>query len=255
MPSLVRQSFRLGFLVAMLGLPLSDLAAQSGTIQGQVVDSAGAPIVGAIVSVDRTSLGATTTASGRYTLHGVPARMVTLTVHAIGFAAASSSVTVVETDVVEVNFTMNRSPVELAPIDVVVGSRAHHTAAEELAVPVDVYTAEDIQQQGTTETSQVLQTLSPSVNFPRQSVTDANDIVRPFTLRGLSPDHTLVLVNGWRRHQMAVLNTFAYGMGAGSSGVDLNAIPGGAIDRIEVLGTAPPPSTAPTQSRASSTSS
>jgi iron complex outermembrane receptor protein len=161
--------------------------------------------------------------------------MVTLTVHAIGFAAASSSVTVVETDVVEVNFTMNRSPVELAPIDVVVGSRAHHTAAEELAVPVDVYTAEDIQQQGTTETSQVLQTLSPSVNFPRQSVTDANDIVRPFTLRGLSPDHTLVLVNGWRRHQMAVLNTFAYGMGAGSSGVDLNAIPGGAIDRIEVL--------------------
>jgi len=42
----------------------------------------------------------------------------------------------------------------------------------------------------------------------------------------LSPDHTLVLLNGWRRHQMAVLNTFAYGMGAGSSGVDLNALAG-----------------------------
>ncbi|HSR92496.1 MAG TPA: TonB-dependent receptor, partial [Gemmatimonadales bacterium] len=234
-PSLVRQSFRLGLVAALLCLPLVSLAAQSGTVQGQVVDSAGAPVVGAIVSVDRTSLGATTTASGRYTLHSVPARMVTLTVHAIGFAAASSSVTVVEADVVELNFTLNRSPVELAPIDVVVGSRARHTAAEELAVPVDVYTAEDIQKQGTTETSQVLQTLSPSVNFPRQSVTDANDIVRPFTLRGLSPDHTLVLINGWRRHQMAVLNTFAYGMGAGSSGVDLNAIPGGAIERIEVL--------------------
>jgi iron complex outermembrane receptor protein len=234
-PSLVRQSFRLGLLAALLCLPLVSLAAQSGTVQGQVVDSAGAPVVGAIVTVDRTSLGATTTASGRYTLHGVPARMVTLTVHAIGFAAASSPVTVVEADVVALNFTLNRSPVELAPIDVVVGSRARHTAAEELAVPVDVYTAEDIQQQGTTETSQVLQTLSPSVNFPRQSVTDANDIVRPFTLRGLSPDHTLVLINGWRRHQMAVLNTFAYGMGAGSSGVDLNAIPGGAIERIEVL--------------------
>ena len=235
MPSLVRQSFRLAFLVAMLGFPLTDLAAQSGTIQGQVVDSAGAPISGAIVGVDRTSLGTTTTASGRYTLRGVPARFVTVTVHAIGFSEASSNVTVVESDVVELNFTMNRSPVELAPIDVVVGSRARHTAAEELAVPVDVYTAEDIHQQGTTETSQVLQALSPSVNFPRQSVTDANDIVRPFTLRGLSPDHTLVLVNGWRRHTMAVLNTFAYGMGAGSTGVDLNAIPGGAIERIEVL--------------------
>src|SRR5439155_1319245 len=104
-----------------------------------------------------------------------------------------------------------------------------------LAVPVDVFTREEMQQQGTTETSQVLQQLAPSVNFPRQSVTDANDIVRPFTLRGLSPDQTLVLVNGWRRHQTALVNTFPYGMAFGSSGVDLNAIPGGAIERIEVL--------------------
>jgi iron complex outermembrane receptor protein len=118
---------------------------------------------------------------------------------------------------------------------VVVGSRAWHTTAEELAVPVDVYPAEALAQQGTSETSQILQALAPSVNLPRQSVTDANDIVRPFTLRGLSPDHTLVLLNGWRRHQTALVNNFAYGMGAGSSGVDLNAIPASAIDRIEVL--------------------
>src|SRR5207245_10346801 len=84
-------------------------------------------------------------------------------------------------------------------------------------------------------TSQILPALKPSAHFPRQSVTDANVIVRPFTLRGLSPDHTLVLLNGWRRHQTALVNNFAYGMAAGSSGVDLNAIPAGAIDRIEVL--------------------
>ena len=128
-----------------------------------------------------------------------------------------------------------RSPVQLAPIDVVVGSRARHTAAEELAVPVDIFPAEQLQQQGSTETSIILQSVSPSINFPRQSVTDAGDIVRPFTLRGLSPDHTLVLVNGWRRHQTALVNNFTYGMGAGSSGVDLNAIPSSALDRIEVL--------------------
>jgi iron complex outermembrane receptor protein len=133
------------------------------------------------------------------------------------------------------DFVLAEQAISLSPVDVVVGSRARHTAAEQLAVPVDVFTSEEMAQQGTSETSQILQALAPSVNFPRQSVTDANDIVRPFTLRGLSPDHTLVLLNGWRRHQMAVLNTFAYGMGAGSSGVDLNALPGGAIDRIEVL--------------------
>ena len=59
--------------------------------------------------------------------------------------------------------------------------------------------------------------------------------MRPFTLRGLSPDHTLVLVNGWRRHQTALVNNFTYGMGAGSSGVDLNALPSSALDRVEVL--------------------
>jgi iron complex outermembrane receptor protein len=77
--------------------------------------------------------------------------------------------------------------------------------------------------------------VAPSINFARQSVTDAGDIVRPFTLRGLSPDHTLVLVNGWRRHQTALVNNFTYGMGPGSSGVDLNAIPASAVERIEVL--------------------
>jgi iron complex outermembrane receptor protein len=118
---------------------------------------------------------------------------------------------------------------------VVVGSRAQHAAAEELPVPVDVIPSEVLALQGTSETGQILQAVSPSVNFPHQSVTDATDVVRPFTLRGLSPDHTLVLIDGWRRHQMAVVNTFAYGMAAGSSGVDMNAIPSSAIDRIEVL--------------------
>ncbi|HEY7612766.1 MAG TPA: TonB-dependent receptor, partial [Gemmatimonadales bacterium] len=147
----------------------------------------------------------------------------------------SAELTVAGGDAVRHDFTLLRSAVQLAPIDVVVGSRARHTAEEELAVPVDIFPAEELQRQGTTETSIILQSVSPSVNFPRQSVTDAGDIIRPFTLRGLSPDQTLVLVNGWRRHQTAVVNTFNYGMPAGSSGVDLNAIPASALDRIEVL--------------------
>src|SRR5256886_16094788 len=92
-----------------------------------------------------------------------------------------------------------------------------------------------MQRQRTTELGQGLKALAPSVTSPHQSVTDAGDIGRPFTLRGLSPDQTLVLLNGWRRHQTALVNNFTYGMGAGSSGVDLNTIPQSAIDRTEVL--------------------
>ncbi|HEV8264835.1 MAG TPA: TonB-dependent receptor, partial [Gemmatimonadales bacterium] len=153
----------------------------------------------------------------------------------LGYVAQTARVTVGEGGAVQQDFTLAVQPISLSPVDVTVGSRARHTAAEELAVPVDVFPAEVLAAQGTTETSQILQAVAPSVNFPRQSVTDATDIVRPFTLRGLSPDHTLVLINGWRRHQTALVNTFAYGTGAGSSGVDLNAIPASAIDRIEVL--------------------
>ena len=165
----------------------------------------------------------------------MPAGPHTVRARLIGYQASTATVTIVASDMVRQDFTLTKSTVQLAPIDVVVGSRARHTAAEELAVPVDIFPAEQLQQQGSTETSIILQSVSPSINFPRQSVTDAGDIVRPFTLRGLSPDHTLVLVNGWRRHQTALVNNFTYGMGAGSSGVDLNAIPSSALDRVEVL--------------------
>ncbi len=223
-------------VAALAFFPLAPpLAAQTGSIRGRVADSAGTALSGASVVVEGTGLRATSGSAGNYEIRGVPSGTRTLRARLIGYSAVSAAVTVPEGGVAEHDFTLNRSPVQLAPIDVVVGSRARHTAAEELAVPVDVYTAEDIRRQGTTETSQILQSVSQSVNFPRQTVTDADDIVRPFTLRGLSPDHTLVLLNGWRRHQMAVVNTFSYGMGSGSSGVDLNTIPASAIERIEVL--------------------
>jgi iron complex outermembrane recepter protein len=220
----------------LLALALAaPLAAQSGTLQGTVSDSLGTTLPNAAVTIEGTGLRATTGANGGYEVRGVPVGTFTVRARLIGFQAATARVTIEPGAAAQQNFTLGRSTVQLAPIDVVVGSRARHTAAEELAVPVDIFPAEQLAQQGSTETSVILQAVSPSINFPRQSVTDAGDVVRPFTLRGLSPDHTLVLVNGWRQHQTALVNNFTYGMGAGSSGVDLNAIPSSALDRIEVL--------------------
>lgn len=221
-------------LLVSLSLP-ARLDAQNGTIQGTVSDSNGAPVAGASIVLDGTGLSTMTRSAGTYEIRGVAPGSYTLRARLIGYNPARAEVTVRGGETVRRDVTLTQAPTQLAPIDVVVGSRARHTAAEELAVPVDIYTAEEIRQQGTTETSQILQQLSPSINFPRQSVTDADDVVRPFTLRGLSPDHTLVLLNGWRRHQTALVHIFPYGTGGGSSGVDLNALPASAIDRIEVL--------------------
>ena len=211
------------------------LTAQTGTIRGTVSDSAGGNLASAAIIVEGTGLRAASGAAGTYEVRGVPPGTHTVRARLIGYQSAAAEVTVAAGDVASQDFALARSTVQLAPIDVVVGSRGRHTAAEELAVPVDIFPAEQLQQQGSTETSIILQAVAPSINFPRQSVVDAGDIVRPFTLRGLSPDHTLVLLNGWRRHQTAVVNSFNYGMGAGSSGVDLNTLPSSALDRIEVL--------------------
>ena len=216
-------------------LSLGRLAAQGGVIRGHVADSAGAPLARVTVGVDAVGATATTNDKGDYEIRGVPAGTYTVRARLLGYVAQTVRVTVSDQAPTRHDFSLRAQAIGLAPVDVVVGSRARHTAAEELAVPVDVFTAEDIKRTGTTETSQILQQLAPSVNFPHQSVTDAGDIGRPFTLRGLSPDQTLVLLNGWRRHQTALVNNFTYGMGAGSSGVDLNTIPQSAIDRMEVL--------------------
>jgi iron complex outermembrane receptor protein len=211
------------------------LAAQSGRLRGRVIDNAGGGLPGAVVTVEGTSIRTSAVAQGAFDLRGVPAGTHTVRVRLIGFIPVTAQITIPPGGETQRDFALSRSVVQLDPVNVVTGSRAQHSAAEELAVPVDIFGSEQIRKIGSTETGEVLARLSPSVNFPRQSVADASDIVRPFTLRGLSPDHALVLVNGWRRHRTALVHNFAAGMGAGSSGVDMNALPASAIDRIEVL--------------------
>ena len=216
----------------LLGRPL---LSQTGSIQGKVTDKQGAVIVGAQVSVDLSGARTATSSRGFFSLAGIAVGRRTLRVRALGFAPDTLSVTVTAARVTTVDVALTQSAQQLAAVRTVVGSRAKHAAAEELAVPVDVFTVEELKRSGSTETTQILANLSPSVNFPKQAVTDATEIVRPFTLRGLSPDHSLVLINGQRRHTTAILNVFSNGSAPGSSGVDLNAFPSSVVERIEVL--------------------
>jgi iron complex outermembrane receptor protein len=116
----------------------------------------------------------------------------------------------------------------------VTGSRVRGRTAADTAAPVDVIRREELEATGAQEVGQILQMLEPSFNFSRTFVSDGTDILRPATLRALGPDQVLVLVNGKRRHQQALVNV-QQTIGRGSAGTDINAIPIGAIDRIEVL--------------------
>ncbi len=117
---------------------------------------------------------------------------------------------------------------------VVTGTRVVGRSRLDSVSPVDVLSGASLQRQGTTELATALSAIAPSINFPRPSANDATDAIRPATLRGLSPDQTLVLINGIRGHTSANLNTNGT-VGRGSAAVDLNTVPTVALDRIEVL--------------------
>ncbi len=216
------------FLMASL---LGITQQHSGTIRGIVTGENGQPLANAGVAVVGTARTATTNSRGEYRLtaaagtHLVRARV-------IGYATTERQVTVVAGDTTTANFQLTPSALALPGVTVI-GSRTARTATE-TPVPVDVVAAEEIQETGQTELNQILTSLAPSFNASHQTIADGTDHINPASLRGLGPDQVLVLVNGKRRHAPALVHVNGT-FGRGTVGVDLNAIPASAIDRIEVL--------------------
>ncbi|NNF52653.1 MAG: TonB-dependent receptor [Gammaproteobacteria bacterium] len=115
------------------------------------------------------------------------------------------------------------------------GTRAEERSVTESPAPIDVISGDSFTNQGDTDLSNLIRNVVPSYNVNTQPISDAATIVRPANLRGLAPDHTLVLVNGKRRHRSAVISWLGNGVGDGAQGPDLSLIPSTAIKQVEVL--------------------
>ena len=208
----------------LLMLLLTTMQAPTGFVTGRVTATDGAPLPGATVTVN----GATviTDSNGHYAVPMLlEGRPIKVTVSLAGFQTSTQMVT----NNLTLDFVLRVSFGEM----ITVGSRAAG-AEQERAVPVDVIPQQQIQSSPSTETNQIIQKIAPSFNFPRPTISDGTDSVRPATLRGLGPDQLLVMVDGKRRHASALVNANNT-VGRGSSGVDLNAIPASAIESIEIL--------------------
>jgi iron complex outermembrane recepter protein len=197
-------------------------------IEGVVKDAQGEAIPGATVMVKGKQRGAVTDVYGRFKIDADENDV--LTISSTGYN--SQEITVGRQTNLDITLTDNAAV--LAEV-AVVGSRstAVRTAVETIA-PVDVLTAKDLQLTGQTEPTQQLQFMAPSFVSNRQTVSDGTDHIDPASLRGLGPDQVLVLVNGKRRYQTALVNINGT-VGKGSVGSDLNSIPAASIERIEVL--------------------
>jgi iron complex outermembrane receptor protein len=112
---------------------------------------------------------------------------------------------------------------------IVTGTRDATRTQFDSLTPIDVLSAETLDVSVASELVDSLAQVVPSFNVQRLPSADGPTFVRPARLRGLSPDQTLVLINGKRMHRSAMLGS------RGSQAPDLAQLASSAIKRIEVL--------------------
>ncbi len=215
------------FLILGMILVSYGLFAQAKTITGTIKDSKGQPLEGAAIRNKNTGASSTSAKDGAFTIKVSSSDV--LSISSIGYqsinvkANSNSFVIVLQDDAIELQEV------------VLLGSRKGGRVKTESAVPVDVI---NINQAGVStakmDLTSVLNYAAPSFNYNKQSGADGADHIDLGTLRGLGPDQTLVLINGKRRHQTAFVALFGT-RGRGNSGVDLNAFPQSAVDKVEIL--------------------
>jgi iron complex outermembrane receptor protein len=117
---------------------------------------------------------------------------------------------------------------------IVTGTRQSNQTVTSSMSPIQALSPAALQESGKLGLQEILADVLPSFNLPSQAGGNLSNVIRVAQLRNLSPDQTLILVNGKRRHPGAIVNVSGT-IGIGAQATDLNLIPEGAIDHIEVL--------------------
>ena len=229
-----RTAYWLLCLLALLLWPAGGLLAQ-GALEGHVRDAAtGQSLAGVQIFLPELGTGGITDSEGHYELAGIPAGARGVEIRLIGYHAERREVVISDGQTTHLDMVLGQEVIALEGV-VAIGSRARPRTVTESMVPIDAIPPADIVDQGDTDVADLLRTVVPSFNINPQATGDAAKIIRPANLRGLAPDHTLVLVNGKRRHRAAAILWIGNGTSDGAQGPDLSSIPAIALRQIEVL--------------------
>lgn len=195
---------------------------------GKVSSEKGEALIGVSILVKGTSRGTVSDAEGKFSIVAKDGEVLVFSF--IGFK--KQEVTVTLKDVIQV--VLKEDNEQLGEV-VVIGSRSTVARTNvERPVPVDVISAKELQSTGQTELSQQVQFMSPSFNSAKNGINGVANYADPASLKGLSPDQMLVLIDGKRHHQFAALNNNVT-VGKGTVVTDLNAVPSLALERMEIL--------------------
>ncbi len=198
------------------------------TITGKVTDTNGESLPYVNVIEKGTTNGTTTDENGDFSLN-VKKMPTIIVVSSIGFSAIEKQVT----NTSPLTFSLAEDSLSLDEI-VLTGNRSKPRTILDSAVPIDNINAADLKTTGQTSVDQMLTFTVPSYNASNQTVSDGTAHFDPADLRGLGPSRTLVLVNGKRKNQSALVYVNDT-PGKGEVGVDMKSIPTAAIERVEVL--------------------
>ncbi len=213
-------------LIALFSVPLFAIGQQ--TVSGTVTDGgSGQPLPGANVIVKGTTTGTTSDFDGNFLLN-VDSFPVTLVVSSVGFK--SEEITVNSSSPISVVLQEGEALDEV----VIVGNRAKPRTVLESPVPIDNISAQELATSAQPEVDKMIAYRVPSYNSTQQTISDATAHFDPSELRNLGPSRTLVLVNGKRKNQSALVYVNET-PGRGEVGVDMKSIPAAAIERVEVL--------------------
>ena len=142
-----------------VGRPLD--AQQLGSIRGRVmVEGINRPLGAAQVSVVGTQIGAQTNDDGEYRLNNVPPGPRTVRVQRIGFAAATSPVTVAAGETATLDFTIREAPVSL---EQVVVTATGDVRRKEVSNSMATISAEQVENAPVANTQQLLSAQTPGV--------------------------------------------------------------------------------------------
>ena len=199
----------------------------SGTV---ISDESGEALPGVTVVIEGTLIGTVTDSDGAYSIDLRSLEDV-LVFSFVGFQTQRYTMV---PGVATLDVSLQPSVVGLEEV-VVVGSRRPPRTVTNSAVPLEVLGPRDLESASSIDMDDILRAQIPSYNVQRHEIDGSTTFVRPPTLRGLSPDNTLLLVNGKRRHRTGSIALFGSSLILGAQGPDMNMIPSIAIRQFELL--------------------
>lgn len=197
-------------------------------IKGKITSATGEALPGVTIAIKGTSKGTTSDSEGNFSIDAEKGQVLVLSF--IGYKSKEITVG----DETSLTISLDDATTQLNEF-VVVGSRTTKPRTDvERPAPVDVLTSKELQNTGQVDLGQMLQFTSPSFNSSKNGINGVANYADPATLRGMSPDQVLVLIDGKRRHQFSALN-LNITIGKGTVVTDMNSIPSLATDRLEIL--------------------